>query len=141
MVGDLYFWRRADSFPEVNRRTDQVLEIIGLADKRHLLAAQIGHAEQRQLDVGIALAANPQLLLLDEPTAGMSPIETDQLVRFVQDLSKQVTIILVEHKIKVVMSISDRVSVLNFGSLLADGTPEEIQRDPRVQAAYLEGTV
>ncbi|MBN1315334.1 MAG: ABC transporter ATP-binding protein [Anaerolineales bacterium] len=135
------FWRNAKSFREVNERTDEILETIGLIDKRALLAAQLGHAEQRQLDVGIALAANPKLLLLDEPTAGMSPVETDQIMHFVRELAESVTIILVEHKIKVVMSISDRVTVLNFGSVLAEGTPTEVQNDPRVKAAYLEGSV
>lgn len=141
MVSQYNFWHRAESLRQVNERTDQVLETIGLAGKRAVLAAQLSHAEQRQLDVGIALASNPVLLLLDEPTAGMSPAETDQLMQFVHELSRRVSIVLVEHKIKLVMAVSDRVTVLNFGSILADGSPQDIQADPRVQTAYLEGAV
>jgi branched-chain amino acid transport system ATP-binding protein len=141
MLSQYNFWQQAESLRQANERTEEVLEIVGLAGKRHALAGQLSHAEQRQLDVGISLASNPVLLLLDEPTAGMSPAETEQLIQFVRDLSRQVSIVLVEHKIKLVMAVSDRVTVLNFGSILAEGTPREVQEDPRVQAAYLVGAV
>lgn len=135
------FWGSAHSLREANERTDEVLEIIGLSQKRAVLAAQLSHAEQRQLDVGIALASRPVLLLLDEPTAGMSPAETEQLMQFIQELAREVSVVLIEHKIKLVMAVSDRVTVLNFGNVLAEGSPEQVQSDPRVQAAYLVGAV
>ena len=135
------FWGSANTLREVNERTDEVLDIIGLSGKRGVLAAQLSHAEQRQLDVGIALASKPDLLLLDEPTAGMSPAETEQLMGFIQELAREVSVVLIEHKIELVMAVSDRVTVLNFGNVLADGTPEQVRADPRVQAAYLEGAV
>lgn len=135
------FWRHADRIKEIKEQTERTLEVIGLADKRDLLAAQLSHAEQRQLDVGIALVQNPRLLLLDEPTAGMSPIETEAMMHFISDLAQRVSIILVEHKMNVVMSVSDRITVLNFGNVLAEGTPEEIRQNKRVQEVYLEGSV
>src|SRR5690606_28484218 len=121
------FWRRAKTLAEINERTDKTLEIIGLSSKRNLLAAQLSHAEQRQIDIGIALVQAPGLLLLDEPTAGMSPVEAVQMMHFISHLAKRVTSVLVEHKMGVVMSISDRITVLNFGSVLAEGTAEEIR--------------
>jgi branched-chain amino acid transport system ATP-binding protein len=135
------FWGSADPLREVNERTDEILEIIGLSQKQAVRAAQLSHAEQRQLDVGIALASKPVLLLLDEPTAGMSPAETEQLMQFIQELAREVSVVLIEHKIKLVMAVSDRVTVLNFGNVLAEGSPDQVQADPRVQAAYLEGAV
>jgi branched-chain amino acid transport system ATP-binding protein len=135
------FWRRSGSLAAINERAEQTLEIIGLQEKRQVVAGALGHAEQRQVDLGIALAQSPRLLLLDEPTAGMSPYETERMVRFIKDLAKRLAIVLVEHKMSVVMSISDRVTVLNFGQVLAEGTPAEIQQNRRVQEVYLEGSV
>ena len=105
----------------------------------HHLAREISHGEQRQLELAIALAAAPRVLLLDEPAAGLSPEETRRMVALVRQLKGRYTIVLIEHKIDIVMSISDRVSVMHFGSLIAQGTPAEIQRHPEVRRAYLGG--
>jgi branched-chain amino acid transport system ATP-binding protein len=135
------FWRPADSLRAVSARAEQVLEQIGLQEKRHRLASQLSHGEQRHLDMGIALASEPSLLLLDEPTAGMSPRETEHTMHLIRELGQGVSIVLVEHKMQVVMQISDRITVLHFGRILAEGTPSEVQANRQVQEVYLEGSI
>jgi len=134
-------WRRADRYPELTRRALEVLGEVGLGEKASLLAREISHGEQRQLELAIALAAAPRLLLLDEPGAGLSPDETQKMVTLVRKLKGRYTIILIEHKIDVVMTMSDRISVMHFGSVIAEGNPVEIQRHPEVRRAYLGGVV
>ena len=132
-------WRRADRYPESTRRALGVLEEVGLLDKASLPAREISHGEQRQLELAVALAAAPRLLLLDEPAAGLSPDETQRMVALVQKFKRRYTILLIEHKIDVVMSMSDRISVMHFGSVIAEGNPAEIQRNADVRRAYLGG--
>ncbi|HLF49612.1 MAG TPA: ABC transporter ATP-binding protein [Methylomirabilota bacterium] len=132
-------WRRADRYPELTRRALEVLGEVGLGEKAGLQAREISHGEQRQLELAIALAADPRLLLLDEPAAGLSPDETRKMVTLVRKLKGRYTIILIEHKIDVVMTMSDRISVMHFGSVIAEGTPAEIQRNAEVRRAYLGG--
>jgi branched-chain amino acid transport system ATP-binding protein len=134
-------WRRADRYPELTRRALDVLGEVGLGEKASLPAREISHGEQRQLELAIALAAAPRLLLLDEPAAGLSPDETQKMVALVRKLKGRYTIILIEHKIDVVMTMSDRISVMHFGSVIAEGNPVEIQRNPEVRRAYLGGVV
>ncbi len=134
-------WRRADRYPELTRRALEVLGEVGLGEKASLPAREISHGEQRQLELAIALAAAPRLLLLDEPAAGLSPDETQKMVALVRKLKGRYTIILIEHKIDVVMTMSDRISVMHFGSVIAEGNPMEIQRNPEVRRAYLGGVV
>lgn len=135
------FWQPAESLRSVTARATEVLEMIGLQDKRHLLASQLSHGEQRHLDMAIALACAPGLLLLDEPTAGMSPLETQQTMHLIHELGQHVSIVLVEHKMNVVMQISDWITVLHFGRVLAEGTPAEVQNNRAVQQVYLEGSI
>jgi branched-chain amino acid transport system ATP-binding protein len=132
-------WRRADGYPELTRRALDVLREVGLGDKARLPAREISHGEQRQLELAIALAAAPRLLLLDEPAAGLSSDETQKMVALVQKLKGRYTILLIEHKIDVVMSMSDRISVMHFGSVIAEGSPVEIRRNAEVRRAYLGG--
>ena len=132
-------WRRADSDPELTRRAMEALEEVGLGEKVGQPARAISHGEQRQLELAIALAASPRLLLLDEPAAGLSPDETRKMVALVRKIKGRYTIILIEHKIDVVMTMSDRISVMHFGSVIAEGTPAEIQRNAEVRRAYLGG--
>ena len=132
-------WRRADRYPEVRARALAALADVGLADKAGEAVREISHGEQRQLELAIALAAAPRVLLLDEPAAGLSPEETKRLVALVRGLKGRYTIVLIEHKMDIIMSVSDRVSVMHFGSLIAQGTPAEIQKNPEVRRAYLGG--
>jgi len=132
-------WRRADRYPEVSARALAALADVGLADKAGRPVREISHGEQRQLELAIALAAAPRVLLLDEPAAGLSPEETKRLVALVRALKGRYTIVLIEHKIDIIMSVSDRISVMHFGSLIAEGTPAEIQRNHEVRRAYLGG--
>jgi len=123
---------------EVRARAEEILKFIGLEKKRAAIASNLPYGEQRILEVGIALAANPKLLLLDEPSAGLNDTETQgmkELIRKMRDSS--IAILLVEHDMKLVMGISDRIVVLNFGRKIATGTPGEIKSNPEVIRAYL----
>jgi branched-chain amino acid transport system ATP-binding protein len=131
------FWSRADRLPEVRERAAALLARVGLTGKASLLAAHLSHGEKRHLELAIALASDPVLLLLDEPTAGMSPEETEASVTLIRELAAGRTVILVEHKMRVVMNISDRITVLHQGRVLAEGTPEEIRANHEVQQTYL----
>ena len=131
------FWSRADRLTDVSERATRMVETVDLGRKAACLAAHLSHGEKRHLEIGIALASEPTLLLLDEPTAGMSPEETDETMRLIRELAAGRTVILVEHKMKVVMKISDRITVLHQGQVLAEGSPEEIRANDRVQQTYL----
>jgi branched-chain amino acid transport system ATP-binding protein len=130
-------WSRAERLPGVIDGARAILDAVGLTDKAGELAANIGHGLQRHLEIGIALACEPRLLLLDEPTAGMSPEETERTIALIKRVGRGRTVILVEHKMKVVMDIADRITVLHQGAVLAEGTPEEIRSDTIVQQVYL----
>jgi len=132
-------WRKTERYAEVTARARQALADVGLAGKADAPAREISHGEQRQLELAIALAAAPRVLLLDEPAAGLSPEETRNMVALVRSLKGRYTIVLIEHKMDIIMSVSDRISVMHFGSLIAEGTPAEIQKNPEVRRAYLGG--
>ena len=132
-------WRRADRFPGLAARARAALVEVGLGGQADRPAREISHGEQRQLELAIALAATPKLLLLDEPAAGLSAEETRRMVALVRTLKGRFTIVLIEHKIDLIMSISDRISVMHFGRVIAEGSPAEIQRNPDVRRAYLGG--
>jgi len=134
-------YRKTSQYPEAVARARQALADVGLEGKANQPARAISHGEQRQLELAIALAAAPRVLLLDEPAAGLSPEETRRMVALVRALKGRYTIVLIEHKIDIIMSVSDRISVMHFGSLIAEGPPEEIQRNPEVRRAYLGGIV
>ena len=131
------FWSRADRIAGCRERAVEILEMVGLARRTERLAAHLSHGEKRHLEIGITLASEPVLLLLDEPTAGMSPEETDETMVLIRELARARTVVLVEHKMKLVMGVSDRVTVLHQGQVLADGSPDEIRNNALVQETYL----
>ena len=135
------FWKRADSLGEVNEKTRKILAMVKLADSQDRAASTLSHGERKYLEIGIALATDPKLLLLDEPTAGMSPAETVLAMNLIRNLRDQLnlTSLLVEHDMNVVMNISDEVFCLNEGKELACGSPQEISGNEMVQKVYLGG--
>jgi branched-chain amino acid transport system ATP-binding protein len=125
------------AFTEVNDRTRQVLERAGLWARRLDLAKNLSYGEQRQLEMAIALAGEPRLLLLDEPTAGMSVAETSTSVRTISSLPRGLTVLIIEHDMDTVFALADRITVLDHGQVIADGSPDDVRRDPQVRAVYL----
>ena len=130
-------WRPRAKLPGLAEKADALLALVGLFDRRERLARELAHGEQRALEIGMALASDPRLLLLDEPTAGMSSEETRVMMDLIVKLSTERTVILVEHKMKLVMGISNRVLVLHHGELLAQGTPTEVRQNDQVKRVYL----
>jgi branched-chain amino acid transport system ATP-binding protein len=118
-------------------RAREVADAVGLAERLDHEVARLSYGEQRQLEVGVALATHPQLLLLDEPTAGMSPEETRRMTRLLAALPRDVTLLIIEHDMDVVFSLADRITVLHYGEVLVDGTPEAVRADARVYEVYL----
>ncbi|MFP4032151.1 MAG: ABC transporter ATP-binding protein [Desulfococcaceae bacterium] len=131
------FWKDAGKEPEILAQMDSALARVGLTDRADLPAGNLSHGEKRQLDVGMALAGNPKLLLLDEPYAGMGPGGAVELTKLIRSLKGELTILLVEHDMNVVFSLADRITVLVYGETFASGPPEEIRANPEVRRAYL----
>jgi branched-chain amino acid transport system ATP-binding protein len=131
-------FRHYTEFRDIIDKAESVLASVGLAAKADELASNLSHGEQRNLEIGIALATEPQLLCLDEPTAGMSASETQDIMQLVRKIAKDLTVLIVEHDMPLVMELADRITVLHYGQVLADGPPAEIQNNPRVQEVYLK---
>ena len=126
------------AYRDILEKAESVLAAVGLSDKAYELAANLSHGEQRNLEVGIALATEPRLLCLDEPTAGMSAAETHDTMELVRSIAKNLTILIVEHDMQVVMELAQRITVLHYGEILAEGTPSQIQQNPKVLEVYLK---
>jgi branched-chain amino acid transport system ATP-binding protein len=129
--------RARQAYAQLLQRTDALLARVGLTSSRDKLAGDLAHGQQRSLEVAMALACEPKLLLMDEPTAGMSPEETTVMMELIRELAQERTVILVEHKMKLVMGLCQRLIVLHHGELLVDGKPEEIRANAEVKRVYL----
>jgi branched-chain amino acid transport system ATP-binding protein len=130
-------WQRREE-RESTSRAYALLDRVGLAGRANELAASLPYGEQRRLEIARALGTDPGVILLDEPAAGTNPVEKQELAALIKQVNRDgVGVLLIEHDMKLVMSVADRIVVLNFGSRIAEGTPEQIQRDPAVVAAYL----
>ena len=131
------FWHRVSKLRQVHARSEEILESINLSHRRDSLAGLLSYAEQRALEIGVTIAGGAEVILLDEPTAGMSHSETDLAVALIRKVSEGKTLVMVEHDMGVVFNLADRISVLVYGEVIATGKPEEIRANPRVQEAYL----
>jgi len=135
--GNFRFWRSARDERALREPARVVLDSVGLGTRAGVLAAHLAHGEQRQLEIAMALATEPRLLLLDEPVAGMGLDESQQMVRFLGALKRRITIVLVEHDMDAVFSLADRISVMVYGRIIATGTPPEVRSNEQVRRAYL----
>ena len=136
--GEKYaFWRSVEANAEIAQRTQQVLQEINLIARKDLPAGVLTYAEQRALEIGITMAGGANVILLDEPTAGMSHAETERAVALIRRISEGRTLLIVEHDMSVVFGLADRISVLVYGEIIASGTPAEIRGNAKVREAYL----
>ena len=131
------FWKRASTDTDLTGPAQKILDDVGLGDKALTLAGSLAHGQQRQLEIAMALATSPKMLLLDEPTAGMGAEESETMRQFLNDLKGDYSMLLIEHDMDTVFSVADRVTVLVYGRGIATGTPEEIRNNAEVRAAYL----
>jgi branched-chain amino acid transport system ATP-binding protein len=128
---------RLDKMKEINRQTEKILGEIGLLDRRDILAGLLSYGQQRALEIGLTIATDPELILLDEPTAGMSSDETREAVKLIERVTEGKTLVIVEHDMEVVFSLANRISVIYYGEVLASGPPGEIRQNQKVKDAYL----
>ena len=133
------WWSKAEDHTSLNAKAGEILKKIGLWEQRDNLAANLSYGNQRRLEIGVALGTDPTLLLLDEPTSGLSPGETRETVGLIKEIAKGLSVILVEHKMKVVMDLSDKITVLHEGEVIARGNPQEIRANETVRRVYLGG--
>ena len=135
--GSFRIFSTKNSLKEVNAETWDILDRLDLKETAHDRSANLAHGDQRLLEVAMALAGEPKILFLDEPTAGMSPAETEHIAQLIKGLTDKISVVLVEHDMDVVMTISDQITVLHQGNIIAEGPPEEIKGNEMVKEAYL----
>ncbi|NEU57412.1 ABC transporter ATP-binding protein [Halorussus sp. MSC15.2] len=133
------FWRNAGAFERHVEEAHRILDRVGLSTEAHTTAGSLSHGAKRQLEVAIALAGDPDVLLLDEPNAGVSSESVGRIIDLIEDVASDHAVLLVEHNMDIVMNVSDRVVVLNQGAVIAEGEPDAVRNDPTVQEAYLGG--
>jgi ABC-type branched-subunit amino acid transport system ATPase component len=133
------FLRPTQKFDDINRETEAVLDEIGLAGDKHIPTKHLSYGDKRILEIGIALASRPRLMLMDEPTSGLPSSETERVKEFIKKISERLSVVVIEHDMGVVLTISDSIVVLHQGRLIAHGSPEEIKANAQVQEAYLGG--
>ena len=131
------FWRNIDKLEDVRTRTKEILELINMTDRAEIPAGVLSYADQRALEIGITIAGGANIILLDEPTAGMSRSETEQAVALIRKVSEGRTLIIIEHDMGVVFDLADRISVLVYGQIIATDEPAKIKANQKVQEAYL----
>lgn len=131
------FLKSVSRLKDANQRAEEVMELIGLTKRRNRLAAELTYAEQRSLEIGITIAGGADVILLDEPTAGMSNTETEYAIELIRKVTQGKTLMMVEHDMSVIFQLADRISVLVYGQIIATGTPAEIHESPIVREAYL----
>jgi len=142
LLTSLLYFGRARNVEDLHRRkVEEIIDFLGLSPFRHKVAGSLPYGVQKRVELGRALASEPELILLDEPMAGMNLEETEEMARYILDINEEwkITVLLVEHDMGVVMDISDKIVVLDFGQVLAEGTSEQVQSNPDVIAAYLGG--
>ena len=133
------FWHRLEGLKDAREKAEEVMERIGLARRRDTKAGLLTYAEQRALEIGLTIAGGAEVILLDEPTAGMSRSESDHAVDLIREVTKGKSLIMVEHDMSVVFGLADKISVLVYGEIIATDIPERIRENPKVQEAYLGG--
>jgi branched-chain amino acid transport system ATP-binding protein len=131
------FLKPISKLKDANQRAEEIMELIGLTKRRNRLAAELTYAEQRSLEIGITVAGGADVILLDEPTAGMSNSETEHAIELIRKVTQGKTLMMVEHDMSVIFQLADRISVLVYGQIIATGTPDEIHHSPIVREAYL----
>jgi len=131
------FWTLVNRQPKLTERTNEILEQINMSSKRNEIAGVLTYAEQRALEIGITIAGGADIIMLDEPTAGMSHSETDYMVELIRGVTENKTLVMVEHDMGVVFDLADKISVLVYGKIIASDTPENVRADVKVQEAYL----
>ena len=132
-----HFWRSVQGYAQVREQTEKLLEQVRLQGKQAVSAAELSYSEQRALEIGMTLASDPRVILLDEPMAGMSHEETDYALNLIREVTQGRSLLIVEHDMDVVFSLCDRISVLDYGRVIAVGAPAEVRRHPQVIQAYL----
>jgi branched-chain amino acid transport system ATP-binding protein len=132
-----HFWGNARKVTHLRKAAQDALDRVGLGHRADIVVSRLSHGEQRELELAVALATRPQLLLLDEPMAGLGITESARMVKLLQELRREVTIVLVEHDMDAVFALADRISVLVYGRVIASGAPAEIRKDEEVKRAYL----
>ncbi len=135
----LNFFRSAAGFDDINQETNAVLDEIGLTAVKDLPTKTLSYGDKRVLEIGIAMASRPKLLLMDEPTSGLPTSETERIKKFIKKISAQLTVVVIEHDMDIVLTVSDIIIVLHQGRVIAQGAPEEIKANAEVQEAYLGG--
>jgi branched-chain amino acid transport system ATP-binding protein len=137
MRNNINLFARADRMKEVKSKTEQILELVGLSNKENISAGSLSHGDKRLLEISLTLGTNPQLLLLDEPTAGLSDEETEKVTDLIRSLTGEFTIVFIEHDMDMVMSVAEEITVMHMGEIAAEGPPIEIKQNKKVQAIYL----
>ncbi len=132
-----HLFKTLDRRPEISAKTEEILDRVGLKGMGERPAHELSYGQQRALEIGIALSSEPELILLDEPTAGMTREETEEMVKLMKSVVEHRTLMIIEHDMDVVFSLADTISVLHNGTILASGSPEAIRKDPKVKDAYL----